>query len=90
MSEAFEQQPFDPGPFIDNPSQRCPCLLILDVSGSMSGQPIRELNDGVVLPKDELSADPLASKRVQIGVITFGPVELSLSLSMPACGQPRN
>ncbi len=75
MSEAFEQQPFDPGPFIDNPSQRCPCLLILDVSGSMSGQPIRELNDGVVLLKDELSADPLASKRVQIGVITFGPVE---------------
>ena len=41
----------------------------------MSGQPIRELNDGVVLLKDELSADPLASKRVQIGVITFGPVE---------------
>ena len=25
--------------------------------------------------KNELSADPLASKRVQIGVVVFGPVE---------------
>jgi uncharacterized protein YegL len=41
----------------------------------MSGNPIRELNAGLALVKDELSADPLASKRVQIGVVTFGPVE---------------
>lgn len=75
MSENFEQQPFDPGPFIENPSQRCPCLLLLDVSGSMRGRPIDELNAGVMLLKEELSADPLASKRVQIGLVTFGPVE---------------
>ncbi|MGL4260590.1 MAG: vWA domain-containing protein [Afipia sp.] len=75
MTDTYEQQPFDPGPFIDNPSQRCPCLLLLDVSGSMSGRPIEELNAGVTLLKDELSADPLASKRVQIAVVTFGPVE---------------
>jgi uncharacterized protein YegL len=76
MQEEFEQQPFDPGPFVDNPSQRCPCLLLLDVSGSMGGQPIEELNAGIALFKDELSADSLASKRVQIGVVTFGPVEI--------------
>jgi uncharacterized protein YegL len=75
MSDTCEQQPFDPGPFIDNPSQRCPCLLLLDVSGSMRGQPVEELNAGITLLKDELSADPLASKRIQIGVLTFGPVE---------------
>jgi uncharacterized protein YegL len=75
LSDIFEQKPFDPGPFIDNPSQRCPCLLLLDVSGSMQGQPIQELNAGLVLLKDELSADTLASRRVQIGVVTFGPVE---------------
>jgi len=75
MTGVFEQQPFDPGPFPDNPSQRCPCLLLLDVSGSMAGRPIAELNAGLVLLKDELSADPLASKRVQIAVVTFGPVE---------------
>jgi uncharacterized protein YegL len=75
MAETYEQQPFDPGPFADNPSQRCPCLLLLDVSASMTGRPIAELNAGLVLLKDELSADPLASKRVQVGVVTFGPVE---------------
>lgn len=75
MTELYEQQPFDPGPFVDNPSQRCPCLLLLDVSASMTGGPIEELNAGLVLFRDELSADPLASKRVQVGVVTFGPVE---------------
>jgi uncharacterized protein YegL len=75
MTERYEQQPFDPGPFVDNPSQRCPCLLLLDVSASMTGRPIEELNAGLVLLKDELGADPLASKRVQVGVVTFGPVE---------------
>jgi uncharacterized protein YegL len=75
MTENYDQQPFDPGPFIENPGQRCPCLLLLDVSSSMSGKPIEELSAGLVLLKDELSADPLASKRVQIGVVTFGPVE---------------
>jgi uncharacterized protein YegL len=75
MNESYEQQPFDPGAFVDNPSQRCPLLLLLDVSGSMTGRPIEELNAGLVLLKDELSADPLASKRVQVGVVTFGPVE---------------
>jgi uncharacterized protein YegL len=75
VSDVFEQKPFDPGPFINNPSQRCPCVLLLDVSGSMQGKPIEELNAGLTLFKDELSADPLASRRVQIAVITFGPVE---------------
>jgi uncharacterized protein YegL len=75
MTNTYEQQPFDPGPFINNPGQRCPCLLLLDVSASMTGSPIDELNAGLVLLKDELSADSLASKRVQIAVVTFGPVE---------------
>jgi hypothetical protein len=60
MTNTYEQQPFDPGPFIDNPGQRCPCLLLLDVSASMSGRSIEELNAGLILWKDELSADPLA------------------------------
>jgi uncharacterized protein YegL len=41
----------------------------------MKGKPIEELNAGVMVLKDELSADPLASRRVQMAVITFGPVE---------------
>src|SRR5262249_38312536 len=39
VSDMFKQEPFDPGPFINNPSQRCPCALLLDVSGSMQGKP---------------------------------------------------
>jgi uncharacterized protein YegL len=41
----------------------------------MNGRPIEELNAGVSLLRDELAADPLAARRVQIGIITFGPVE---------------
>ncbi len=58
--------------FAENPEPRVPCCLVLDVSGSMAGEPIRELNNGLISFKDELSADPLASKRVEVLVITFG------------------
>lgn len=71
-----EQVPFGTDNFADNPEPRCPCLLLLDTSGSMSGQPIAELNAGLVTFKDELAADSLAIKRVEIGLVTFGPVHV--------------
>lgn len=30
--------------FVENPENPCPVILLLDTSGSMSGQPIQELN----------------------------------------------
>lgn len=68
----MEQVAFGTDSFAENPEPRVPCVLILDVSQSMAGQPINELNDGLKAYKDELSADGLASKRVEVAVISFG------------------
>ncbi|MBM3728725.1 MAG: VWA domain-containing protein [Acidobacteria bacterium] len=57
--------------FAENPEPRCACVLLLDTSGSMAGAPITALNDGLKVLKDSLSADPLASQRVEIAVVTF-------------------
>jgi uncharacterized protein YegL len=67
-----DQVPFGDVSFAENPEPRCPCVLLLDVSGSMTGRPIEELNNGLQLYRDELAADALASKRVDIAVVTFG------------------
>jgi uncharacterized protein YegL len=72
----IEQTPFTFNEFTDNPEPRCACLLLIDTSGSMGGAPIRELNAALQAFKEELSQDSLAMKRVEIAVVTFGPVEV--------------
>ena len=44
-----EQISFGTTDFADNPEPRCPCLLLLDVSSSMKGQPIVELYAGLTV-----------------------------------------
>lgn len=67
-----DQIPFGTNDFAENPEPRCACILLVDVSGSMRGQPISELNGGLVTFKDELAADSLAAKRVEVAIVSFG------------------
>ena len=71
-----EQQPFAAAEFAENPEPRCPCVLLLDTSGSMQGESIEELNRGLQAFREELFNDSLSMKRVEIAVITFGPVRV--------------
>jgi uncharacterized protein YegL len=78
VNDHLDQQPFDAASdnFVDNPEPRCACLLLLDTSGSMNGDRIRELNAGLKSFQEELNADSLAAKRVEVAVVAFGPVRL--------------
>lgn len=64
----------------NNSAPRCPVVLLLDVSGSMDGQPIQELNAGLRQFINETANDEAASMSVELEVITFGN---DASVAMP-------
>ncbi len=68
----IEQIPFGTNSFAENPEPRVPCVLLLDVSSSMAGDKIAELNGGLGVYKEELLTDSLAAKRVEVALVTFG------------------
>lgn len=55
-----------------NPDPRVACVVLVDVSGSMQGQPIAALEKGYAAFTQYLRTDALASKRVEVAVVTFG------------------
>lgn len=57
---------------IENPSPRCPCMVVLDTSSSMSGAPITQLNEGMQTFLQALNEDEVAACSVEVGVITAG------------------
>lgn len=59
---------------ITNPTPRVPVCLILDTSGSMSGDPIEELNNGVELFLEEVKNDEKARWAAEIAIVSFGGV----------------
>ncbi|MCI0700684.1 MAG: VWA domain-containing protein [Planctomycetia bacterium] len=53
-------------------SRRLPVYLVLDVSGSMEGDPIEAVRMGVKALLDDLQSNPQALETVWLSVITFG------------------
>lgn len=112
MTALPDQIPFPDPEFVDNPEPRCPCVLLLDTSGSMndpkqvshalspvqkilsdslvakSVRPIDELNAGLVAFREELMADELGVKRVEISLVTFGPVRKLTDFQTPDVFRP--
>lgn len=71
--EVIERSTLEDRLEIANPQHpHCATVLAMDVSGSMQGDKIRQLNEGIRYFKDDVSADDLARKRVDLALVTFG------------------
>jgi uncharacterized protein YegL len=114
VTDLPDQIPFPDPEFVDNPEPRCPCVLLLDTSGSMNElkrvsrafspvermliespevrtvKPIDELNAALLAFRLELMADELAVKRVELSLITFGPVKLVTDFHAPDLFRPQS
>ena len=69
---------------VDNTEQRTPLVLVLDCSGSMAGEPIRQLNEGLRLLEEELKGDAIAAKRVRVLLVQYGGMD---AVDVPAAWQ---
>lgn len=54
-----------------NYDQKTICCLVLDVSGSMGGSPIDQLNQGLQQFHDEIKQDTATANRVEIAIVAF-------------------
>ena len=54
-----------------NYDQKCPIVLVLDASGSMSGAPIDNLNNALTNLKDEILNDSILSNRLELAIVSF-------------------
>lgn len=74
----------------ENYEQKCCCALVLDVSGSMSGAPINELNEGLREFHKEIQTNSTTANRLEVAVIEFSDIvnilvapSLAVNFSMP-------
>ena len=56
----------------DNPTARVPVCLALDVSGSMSGSKIQQLNEALQTFYRSVREDEMANMAAEIAIVTFG------------------
>lgn len=69
---SLTQSAFSEEPRVAAPNEpHLACVLLLDTSGSMSGEPIESLNRGIRQFIEQTSMDEMAQKRVDVAVIAF-------------------
>ena len=74
----------------ENFEQKCCCALVLDVSYSMSGEPIDQLNKGIQAFYTDISSDSTTANRLEVAVVEFSdtvyttvPASLVSNFTMP-------
>lgn len=68
----MSNSPFDPSKFTAPKAKPLPVILLLDVSGSMSGEKIHNLNDAVRDMLNTFSDTENSETEVNVAIITFG------------------
>lgn len=79
------------GEFPENYEQKCPVVILCDVSISMEGSPIAELNKGLQAFERDVQEDDICKARLDVAVLSFGSsakVEHDFAL-MDEYGMPR-
>ncbi len=74
-----------------NKDQKCPVVILLDTSGSMSGKPIDELNKALIQIKEDILNDTMLSNRLEVGIVAFDDdarVERPIDLISPDTDLP--
>jgi len=72
--DQMEDMVIDEKDLVENPTTRVPICQVLDVSSSMEGEPINELNKGVKTFIDAVKNDEVARQSAEISIVTFGTV----------------
>jgi uncharacterized protein YegL len=62
----------------DNFEQKSICCFVVDVSGSMSGQPIDSLNQGLQEFHHQITNDTTTSNRLEVAIVEFGSVATTI------------
>lgn len=68
----MNNMPFDPSKFVAPKAKPLPVILLLDVSGSMDGEKIRNLNDAVRDMLNVFRDTENGETEIHVAVITFG------------------